>query len=70
MTAQQSLKRMTSAFSSKSAEEKIKEMGTKLGLEVPAEILALKDNEAMSGALVELAVGMGMSETSIASALG
>jgi homoaconitase/3-isopropylmalate dehydratase large subunit len=45
-------------------------MGTKLGIEVPAEILALKDSEAMSGALVELAVGMGKSETEIAAALG
>jgi hypothetical protein len=45
-------------------------MGAKLGIEVPAEILALKDNEQMSGALVELAVGMGLSETQISAALG
>jgi len=45
-------------------------MGRKLGFEVPEEILALGDNEAISGAIVELAVGMGKSETEIAVALG
>jgi len=70
MTAQASLKRMTSAFSSKSASEKITEMGAKLGIEVPKEIYSLGDNEKMSAALVELAVGMGISEDQIATALG
>jgi len=41
MNAQQSLKRMTNAFSSKPNSEKIKEMGAKLGIDVPAEIMAL-----------------------------
>lgn len=61
---------MTSAFASKSAGDQIKEMGAKLGIDVPEEILALKDKEQMSGALVELAVGMGKTEDEIAQALG
>lgn len=70
MNAQASLKRMTSAFSTGPNLEKIQEMGKKLGLEVPAEIMQLGDNEAISGALVEMAVEAGKSETEIAAALG
>ena len=61
---------MTNAFSTKPNDEKIKEMGAKLGIDVPAEIMALGDNEKISNALVELAVGMGKSEEEIAAALG
>jgi len=39
MTAQQSLKRMTSAFASKPNFDKIKELGQKLGVEVTPEIM-------------------------------
>lgn len=70
MTAQQSLKRMTNAFSTKPQSEKIAEMGQKLGIEIPKEILALGDNEKISAAVVELAVGMGKSEAEISEALG
>jgi 4-diphosphocytidyl-2C-methyl-D-erythritol kinase len=70
MNAQASLKRMTSAFASKPNTEKIKEMGAKLGIDVPPEIMAIGDNEKISEALVELAVGMGKSEEEIAAALG
>lgn len=45
-------------------------MGAKLGIDVPPEIMALGDNEKISEALVELAVGMGKSEDEIAAALG
>jgi hypothetical protein len=37
---------------------------------VPAEIAQLGNNETISAALVELAVGMGKSEDEIAAALG
>jgi len=61
---------MTSAFSSKSASEQITGMCQKLGFDAPQEILALQDKEAMSNAVVELALGMGKSETEISAALG
>ena len=70
MTAQQSLKRMTSAFASKPNFGKIKELGQKLGVEVTPEIMQLGDNNAISNALVEIAVAQGKSEAEITAALG
>jgi len=70
MTAQQSLKRMTSAFASKPNFGKIRDLATRLGVEVTPDILALGTNEAISGALVEIAVGQGKSEIDISRALG
>ena len=70
MNAQSSLKRMTSAFSTKPNFEKIADFGKKLGFEVPDEIMKLGDNEAISNALVEMAVGMGISEDRIAEVMG
>lgn len=70
MTAQQSLKRMTSAFASKPNFDKIKELAQKLGVEVTPEIMQLGDNTAISNALVEIAVANGKSETEITAALG
>lgn len=70
MTAQASLKRMTSAFSSKPNFDKIKELAQNLGVEVTPEIMQLGTNEAISGALVEIAVANGKSEAEISKALG
>jgi len=56
MTAQQSLKRM-STFASKPNFGKIRDLAARLGVEVTPDILALGGNEAISGALVEIAVG-------------
>lgn len=70
MTAQQSLKRMTSAFASKPNFDKIKEMANNLGVEVTPDIMQLGGNEAISNALVEIAVANGKSESEIAKALG
>lgn len=61
---------MTSAFSTKSVSEKLKGFGDKLGIDVPPEIADLGDNEKVSSALVELAVGLGKSEEEIGAALG
>jgi hypothetical protein len=70
MNAQSSLKRMTNAFSTKPNYDKIADFGKKLGFEVPEEIMKLGDNEAISNALVEMAVGMGKSEEEIAQVMG
>ena len=70
MNAQQSLKRIGSAFSTKPNEEKISGMAQKLGIPMTPELMQLGTNEAISNALVEIAVGMGKSETDIAAALG
>ena len=51
-------------------DSKLKNFGEKLGIDVPPEIGQLGSNEAISGALVELAVGMGKSEIEIGQALG
>jgi hypothetical protein len=61
---------MTSAFASKPNFDKIKEMANNLGVEVTPDIMQLGDNEAISNALVEIAVANGKSEDEIASALG
>ena len=70
MTAQQSLKRMTSAFTAKPNFDKIKDLAQKLGVEVTPDIMQLGTNEAISGALVEIAVANGKSEAEITAALG
>ena len=70
MNAQQSLHRLTSAFSSKPNLDKVTEMAQKLGIPMTPELMQLGNNEAISNALVEIAVGMGKSETEIAKALG
>ena len=70
MNAQQSLKRMTSGFSSKPNFDKIKDMANNLGVEVTPDIMQLGDNEAISNALVEIAVANGKSEEEISKALG
>ena len=61
---------MTSAFSAKPKEDKISEMAQKLGIPMTPELLKLGSNEAISNALVEIAVGMGKSEKEISDALG
>ena len=70
MTAQESLHRISSAFSPKPQVEKVKDMAQKLGIEMTPELLGLGNNEAISNALVEIAVGMGKSEEEIGAALG
>ena len=70
MTAQQSLKRMTSAFATKPNFDKIKDLGQRLAVEVTPEIMQLGDNSAISNALVEIAVTNGKSEAEITAALG
>lgn len=61
---------MTSAFSSKPSFEKISALAKNLGVEVTPEIMQLGTNEAISGALVEIAVASGKSEEEITKALG
>ena len=70
MNAQQSLHRLTSAFSAKPNLDKVTAMAQKLGIPMTPELMQLGNNEAISNALVEIAVGMGKSETEIGSALG
>ena len=70
MTAQQSLKRMTSAFATQPNFDKIKDLAQRLGVEVTPEIMQLGDNSAISNALVEIAVTNGKSEAEITAALG
>ena len=70
MTAQQSLKRISSAFASRPNEDKIKDMAKKLGVPFMPELMQLGNNEEISGKLVEMAVEMGKSESEIAAALG
>ena len=70
MNAQQSLHRLTSAFSAKPNLDKVTEMAQKLGIPMTPELMQLGSNEAISNALVEIAVGMGKSEDEIAHAVG
>ena len=70
MNAQASLHRLTSAFSSKPNVEKVTDMANKLGIPMTPELMQLGSNEAISNALVEIAVGMGKSEEEISKALG
>lgn len=57
-------------MASKPKEEKIREMAKKLGVEFDPALMQLGTNEAISGALVEIAVGQGKSEAEITAALG
>jgi len=66
MNARDSLHRMTSAFSSKPKQEKVREMAKNLGIEFTPELMQLGSNEAISNALVEIAVSNGKSEEEIA----
>jgi hypothetical protein len=70
MNAQQSLKRIGSAFSTKPNVDKVTQMAQKLGIPMTPDLLQLGNNEAISNALVEIAVGMGKSEEEIAASLG
>ena len=69
MNAQQSLKRISGAFAAKPKEDKVAEMAKKLGIPMTPELMQLGSNEAISNALVEIAVGMGKSEEEISAAL-
>ena len=69
MNARDSLHRMTSAFSAKPNQDKVKDMAAKLGIEFTPELMQLGSNEAISNALVEIAVGMGKTEAEIGAAL-
>jgi len=69
MNAQQSLHRLTSGFSAKPNMEKVTNMAQKLGIPMTPELMQLGNNEAISNALVEIAVGMGKSESEIGAAL-
>jgi len=70
MNAQESLHRLTSAFSAKPNTEKVEAMAKKLGIPMTPELMNLGSNEAISNALVEIAVGMGKSEEEISAAIG
>ena len=48
----------------------IKELGEKLGIDVPPDIMSLGSNEAISETLVSVAVQAGKSEQEIAQVLG
>jgi hypothetical protein len=69
MNAQQSLHRLTSAFSAKPNLDKVSGMAQKLGIPMTPELMQLGTNEAISNALVEIAVGMGKTEAEISAAL-
>ena len=69
MNARDSLHRM-SAFAARPKEDKIKDMARKLDIEWSPELMKLGSNEAISNALVEIAVQNGKSEDEIAKALG
>ena len=70
MNAQQSLKRISSAFQAKPKQDKVSDMAQKLGIPMTPELMQLGSNEAISNALVEIAVGMGKTEEEISAALG
>ena len=69
MNAQASLHRLTSAFSAKPNLDKVSGMAQKLGIPMTPELMQLGTNEAISNALVEIAVGMGKTEQEISAAL-
>ena len=70
MNAQASLHRLSSAFSAKPNLDKVKDMAQKLGIPMTPDLMNLGSNEAISNALVEIAVGMGKTEQEISAALG
>jgi hypothetical protein len=69
MNAQQSLHRLTAGFSAKPNMDKVSGMAQKLGIPMTPELMQLGSNEAISNALVEIAVGMGKSESEIGASL-
>lgn len=69
MNAQESLHRISSAFTAKPKMDKVEGMAQKLGIPMTPELMQLGTNEAISNALVEIAVGMGKTEEEIAKAL-
>jgi len=69
MNARDSLHRM-SAFAGKPKDDKVKELAANLGIEYTPELMKLGSDEAISNALVEIAVQNGKSEDEIAKALG
>tara|TARA_B110000285_G_C14896741_1_gene501238 strand:+ start:537 stop:749 length:213 start_codon:yes stop_codon:yes gene_type:complete len=70
MTAQESLHRIGAAFKSKPAEDLVKDIATKLDIELTPALMKSGDNAAITNALVELAVKNGKTEDEIAFALG
>ena len=68
MNARDSLHRM-SAFAARPKQDKVKEMAQKLDIEWTPELMKLGSNEAISSALVEIAVNNGKSEAEISKAL-
>ena len=64
------MKRLTTGFTSKPNVDKVTVMAQKLGIPMTPELMQLGNNEAISNALVEIAVGMGKSEDEITKALG
>jgi hypothetical protein len=74
MNTQQSLHRLSSVFSGKATNEKVKDLSQKLGLDYNSpeiqELNTLGSNEAISQALVAKAVEAGKSEADIEAALG
>ena len=69
MSAQASLHRL-SAMANKPKEEKIRELAQKMGVEFQPELMKLGTNEAITNALVEIAMANGKSEAEITAALG
>jgi len=69
MNAQQSLKRISGAFQAKPKQDKVAEMAQKLGIPMTPELMQLGNNEAISNALVEIAVGMGKTEAEISASI-
>ena len=70
MNAQASLHRLSSGFSAKPKLDKVTEMAKQLGIPMTPDLMQLGSNEAISNALVEIAVGMGKTEEEIGAALG
>ena len=74
MKTQESLHRLSSVFSGKAGDTKVKELAHKLGLDCDDQtaktISSLGDNQAISEALVAAAVQAGKSEDQIAAAMG
>jgi hypothetical protein len=70
MTAQESLHRIGAAFKPKPKEDMVKDIASKLDIELTSDILKSGDNAAITNALVEMAVANGKTEDEIAAALG
>jgi|ERR1719223_39192 len=70
MNAQASLHRLSAGFSAKPKLDKVTDMAKSLGIPMTPDLMQLGSNEAISNALVEIAVGMGKSEEEISAALG